>query len=402
MNNIFLMGELFCGPGGMALGAKMSAPQKSKSDDLFSISHLWGVDKDIDAIATYNANNLGEGVKCDAMDFVGLKQNSKHKTILDFDQINALAFGFPCNDFSKVGKKKGFQGKFGNLYKAGIKAIEHVNPKWFIAENVSGIHSANSGKTFIKILSELEASGEYGYNLTVNKYKFEDYGVPQYRHRYIIVGIRKDQNFIFKVPAPINQNAHISVKEALSKVYKNPIFDNDKIIHSSRIEERLLFTPPWHNAWFLDKIMTMSAQERRAELTKAPWYNKKIKALSDQDIVNRISACKLNCKRAKMSHIYRRLHPDKPSYTITGSGGGGTFVYHWEECRSLTNRERARLQSFPDSFVFKGGIQQIRKQIGMAVPPVGAKIIFDAILKTFAGINYDYVDANYKKYANVN
>jgi len=402
MSNIFFMGELFCGPGGMALGAKMSEPQKSRSDDLFSISHLWGVDKDIDAIATYDANDLGEGVMCDAMDFVNVKQSGEHKTIFDFGQVNALAFGFPCNDFSMVGKKKGSHGKFGNLYKAGIKAIEQADPKWFVAENVSGIHSANSGETFGKILSELEDSGKYGYNLTIHKYKFEDYGVPQYRHRYIIVGIRKDQNLIFKVPAPTHQNCHISVKEALSKVYETPIFDNDKIIHKSHIEERLLFTPPWKNAWFLDEILEMSVQERRKALAKAPWYNEKIKALSDQEIVSRINACKLNCTRARMSHIYRRLHPDKPSYTITGSGGGGTSVYHWEECRCLTNRERARLQSFPDSFVFKGRGPQIRKQIGMAVPPKGAKMIFDAILKTFAGINYDCVDANYKKHANLN
>jgi len=89
-----------------------------------------------------------------------------------------------------------------------------------------------------------------------------------------------------------------------------------------------------------------------------------------------------------MSHIYRRLHPDKPSYTITGSGGGGTHVYHWEECRALTNRERARLQGFPDDFSFKGPKEMVRKQIGMAVPPTGAKIIFEAILKTFAKIDY--------------
>jgi DNA (cytosine-5)-methyltransferase 1 len=63
-------------------------------------------------------------------------------------------------------------------------------------------------------------------------------------------------------------------------------------------------------------------------------------------------------------------------------------VYHWKENRALTNRERARLQTFPDSFVFSGSKESVRKQIGMAVPPKGAKIIFEAILKTFAGIKY--------------
>ena len=95
-----------------------------------------------------------------------------------------------------------------------------------------------------------------------------------------------------------------------------------------------------------------------------------------------------------MSQIYKRLNPTLPSYTITGSGGGGTHVYHWEEPRALTNRERARLQTFPDDYVFEGSKESVRKQIGMAVPCNGAKIIFEAILKTFAGIEYESMPAN--------
>ena len=83
------------------------------------------------------------------------------------------------------------------------------------------------------------------------------------------------------------------------------------------------------------------------------------------------------------------MDPDKPAYTITGSGGGGTHCYHWEEPRALTNRERARLQTFPDSYIFQGSKESVRKQIGMAVPCDGARIIFEAILKTFANEKYD-------------
>jgi DNA (cytosine-5)-methyltransferase 1 len=93
-----------------------------------------------------------------------------------------------------------------------------------------------------------------------------------------------------------------------------------------------------------------------------------------------------------MSHIYRRLEADKPAYTITGSGGGGTHVYHWEEHRALTNEERAALQTFPPDFKFIGTPEQIRKQIGMAVPTTGAKAIFEAILKTFAKVTYDSIE----------
>jgi DNA (cytosine-5)-methyltransferase 1 len=392
----FKLGELFCGPGGMALGAKLAAEkyQRQYGGDL-PIEHVWGVDRDPNAIKTYNANNLGEGIQCDATAFAENQSGCDHKTIGDFKRITALAFGFPCNDFSMVGKRKGTNGNFGLLYKAGIAAINHTNPKWFIAENVSGIHSANAGDAFRQILAELEAAGK-GYNLTVNLYKFEDYGVPQYRHRYIIVGIRKDQKVEFRIPAPTHLNNHVSVKAALTRPSADGVTGQEFTRQQPQIEERLLFTPPWRNAWYLEEMLDMSAADRRTALAEAPWYAQKIQPLSDREIIDRIEACRLHCTRARMSHIYRRLHPKKPSYTITGSGGGGTHVYHWEKCRALTNRERARLQGFPDDFDFKGQKEQVRKQIGMAVPPEGAKLIFEAILKTFAGVEYVHVPPSYQ------
>ena len=99
-------------------------------------------------------------------------------------------------------------------------------------------------------------------------------------------------------------------------------------------------------------------------------------------------------KSARMSHIYKRLDSTKPAYTVTGSGGGGTHVYHWSENRALTNRERARLQTFPDDYVFDGSKESVRKQIGMALPPDGAKVIFNAVLNSFAQVDYPSVDPN--------
>ena len=79
-------------------------------------------------------------------------------------------------------------------------------------------------------------------------------------------------------------------------------------------------------------------------------------------------------------------------YTITGSGGGGTHCYHWSEPRALTNRERARLQTFPDNYKFEGSKESVRKQIGMAVPVKGAKIILESILKTLYSVDYPSVE----------
>jgi DNA (cytosine-5)-methyltransferase 1 len=391
---IFKLGELFCGPGGLALGAGLVRNITAKNGESFSISHVWGVDKDPVAIESYK-NNIakkygGVGRCLDAMQFC-------KKEISDYKRITALAFGFPCNDFSLVGKQKGVNGQYGELYKAGIEAINKMNPYWFIAENVSGIHSANQGEAFRTILKDLKVAGGKGYNLTAHLYKFEEYGVAQYRHRFIIVGIRSDKHLTFKVPAPthgVDRIPFLTVSKAFAEIGTDAP-NTELTRQSSRVVQRLKFTPPWKNAWFLDELLKMKPKERLDILQPLPWYEKEFAGLSDYKICQMIDEARLLCTKARMSHIYKRLDKNRPSYTITGSGGGGTHVYHWEQHRALTNRERAKLQSFPDRFKFEGSKEQVRKQIGMAVPPEGAKIIFEAILKTFAKVDYKEVDSNY-------
>jgi len=240
-----------------------------------------------------------------------------------------------------------------------VRAINTHNPKWFIAENVSGLQSANGGNAFKQILNDLGLAGK-GYVLTPHLYKFEEYGVPQQRHRIVIIGIRKDLGLKFKVPAPTTKYNYVSSRQAI----ESPQIPNDAPNHeltkqSASVVERLKHIPAGENAWY-------------------------------EGIPQHL---RLNVKGARMSQIYKRLDPQKPSYTITGSGGGGTHVYHWTEHRSLTNRESARLQSFPDDFVFEGSKESARKQIGMAVPPVGAQAIISAVLKTFAGIPYEAIES---------
>jgi len=391
----FVLGELFCGPGGMALGAKLAMPVVSANGDTYSIRHAWGVDIDATAVETYNSNRLGTGIVSDALKFVSPSSAGTGRSIFDFETISGLAFGFPCNDFSLVGKQRGFQGRFGGLYKAGVEALNLANPEWFVAENVSGIHSANSGEAFREIIRSLESAGQHGYRTTVNLYRFEDYGVPQYRHRYLIVGIRRDIGFEFRVPAPTHVGRHVGAKEALERPFDGPRFNTELTRQSKTVESRLMFTPPGKNAWFLDDLVTKSGSEIQKVVRELPWYLENLSTVPESALPSLVEEARLHCTKARMSHIYRRLEPMKPSYTLTGSGGGGTHVYHWSELRALTNRERARLQGFPDEFEFKGTKEQVRKQIGMAVPPSGASVVFEAILKTMAGIDYPYTNSSF-------
>jgi len=345
------IGELFSGPGGLALGAYLA----TKTTQLFDYQHAWAVDNHEHTCKTYIRNIKGaslESVFCE--DIRTFNMNNLHTAL---GEIDGFAFGFPCNDFSTVGEQKGMNGEFGPLYTYGLKVLKIFEPDFFIAENVSGITSANKGEALKKILKDLEQAGPK-YVLTPYLYKFEEYGVPQARHRLIIVGFKKSLGIKFKPPKQTHLNKFISAKEAIEKnPISNDAFNNEKTNQSNVVVKRLSYILPGQNAW-------------NAAIPKA---------------------YQLNVKGAKLSQIYKRLEADKPSYTITGSGGGGTHVYHWSENRALTNRERARLQTFPDSFEFIGPKESIRRQIGMAVPPHGAKIIFEAIYKSLHGIEYEHI-----------
>ena len=350
--SIFRLGELFCGPGGIACGAKLADIGR----DDFKIVHAWANDYDKDTCRTYTHNicpQNPESVICGDVRKLDLST---------LGPIDALAFGFPCNDFSVVGEQKGFNGTFGPLYQYGVETLKLYKPQWFLAENVGGLASANEGSALQVILKELSGCG---YKIYPHLYKFENYGIPQARHRIIIVGIREDLPYEFAPPSTTPYE-HIdnTCKTALEvPAIPDDAYNNELTRQSAIVTERLKHIKPGQNAFTADLPEELQ----------------------------------LNVKGAKISQIYKRLDPSKPAYTVTGSGGGGTHIYHYSEPRALTNRERARLQTFPDSYQFLGSKESVRKQIGMAVPVQGAKIIFEAILKTFAGIEYPTTECNIKE-----
>ena len=346
---IFRLGELFCGPGGIAFGATNAKIENEN----YRITHQWANDYDANTCDTYRKNICPSA-----------PNTVYHEDVRKFDMsklppIDALAFGFPCNDYSVVGEQKGMDGVYGPLYSYGVKALKKFRPMWFLAENVGGLKNANDGKAFAKILAELR---DAGYKITPHLYKFEEYGIPQARHRIIIVGIRNDLDVEFRIPAT---TPYKSMDNTCRTAIEKPAIpanapNNELTKQSPIVVARLNYIKPGENAFTADLPVELQ----------------------------------LNVKGAKISQIYKRLDPNKPAYTVTGSGGGGTHIYHWSEPRALTNRERARLQTFPDTYEFVGSKESVRKQIGMAVPCKGAQIIFEAILRTFAGIGYDSVEPN--------
>jgi len=262
--------------------------------------------------------------------------------------------GFPCQDFSMIWKRPGLKGTRGNLYTYFVEAVSTIKPLAFIAENVKGLISANNGKAIEQIIADFE---ECGYEIQQNVYNFADYGAPQLRERVLIVGIRKDLNLGFSKPPATHADdkkykklgllKHVSAREALKGV-KAVKFNNEHQNIMPKTRHLLNLIPPGGNFSSIPK--------------DSPYYVK-----------------------GMISHVYRRLHPDLPSTTIIAGGGGGTWGYHFEEPRPLTNRERARLFGFPDDFIFEGSITEVRRQIGNAVPPLAFSVVIKHLFKVLKG-----------------
>ena len=237
----FRLGELFSGPGGMAKGAHLAASQFDELD----LVHAWANDLDEATCRTYLENIPGataDSVNCGDV---------KNFDIENASPIDGLAFGFPCNDFSLVGKWQGLEGNFGPLYKHGLRALNAHDPSWFVAENVGGLRSANDGEAFQKILEDLEGAGSKGYKLYPHLYQFDYYGVPQRRKRIIIVGIRKDLPVQFGIPSPeLYKSLDVSVRTALESPPIPLDAANQELTRQSEtVIKRLSHIKPGQNAF---------------------------------------------------------------------------------------------------------------------------------------------------------
>ena len=213
--------------------------------------------------------------------------------------------GFPCQDFSHAGKRKGFGSKRGNLYQSMAEVVRKTQPLIFMAENVKGLLTMNNGDAIKTIVNDFE---KLGYHVVYKLLLAADYGVPQMRERVIIIGTKKTKLPPFKHPDPLlKKESWITLGQALGD---------------------------------LEKV----------ELGKVPnhfWS----KAKKNKGQGNGLVAA------------------NKPGPTMR-SEHHGNIEYHWNGKRRLSAREAARIQSFPDDFIFYPSTSAAYKQIGNAVPPV--------------------------------
>lgn len=337
--NKFSIFSTFTGGGGLDIGFHGNFEYLGKKFKTLPFETKVAIDINTDACETLKQNKqYFKGIEAICTDI------TEHSP-LQYEpyKYDVLLGGFPCVTFSIVGKQAGVKDDLhGKLYETYAKYVEHLKPKVFLAENVKGILSANKGEAVKIIKKRFEIDG---YRLKVYLVNFADFGVPQLRERVLFIGVRNDITTDFVPPEFTHRNNHVSCIQAFENLDIN--LPNNELMSQSAKTKRMLEAIP-EGGNFKDLPDDL-----------------KIKGL--------------------MSNIYRKLDRNKPSYTLIASGGGGTWHYHYQEPRALTNRERARLQSFPDDHIFKGSNTEIRRQIGNAVPPVGIYPFADRIASVLKG-----------------
>ena len=324
--------SIFSGCGGLDLGFHMEG-----------FKTVWANDFAEWAVASFR-ENLGEVIHYGDITKINPYTDN---TIPDCDLVLG---GFPCQDFSVIWKQPGLNGKRGGLYRHFLEFVDAKKPKAFVAENVKGLLTANKHKAIETIIHDFENIVP-GYIVKPHLYNFAEYGVPQFRERVLIVGIRIDTGFDFKHPKPTHGPngflPYVTAGQALEGALSVP-YNNEPITCKDKTRQMLELIPEGGNFTDIPK--------------DHPLYVK-----------------------GMISHVYRRIHRNEPAKTIIAAGGGGTWGYHYPEPRPLTNRERARLQSFPDDFRFMGNITEVRRQIGNAVPPVGVRAVAKRLMPLFTG-----------------
>lgn len=338
--------SLFSGCGGMDFGVESAGGHVIFSNDVLA-----------DACKTLEKYFPGADIRNE--DIAGIET---------FPDADVVVGGYPCQSFSMAGNRDPEKDERTNLYKQFLRVISIVRPKYFVAENVSGLKQLSSG-TFLK--EQVDAYGKAGYNVSYQVLNARDYGVPQSRKRLFIVGVRKDLNQAFEFPAPTHGKRTKALGPLLPYASHGDAIKGLPLWPDGEFYERP-HDPEGHFSWY---YMSRNRKAKWAE----PAYT----------VV------------ANWRHI--TLHPASPVMTLTWSNLADGWKQRWdfsdqyehleadpkrktlEKARRLSWRECARIQTFDAKFVPVGDTASKFTQIGNAVPPTLAKAIFTHLF-TGAGL----------------
>ena len=323
--------SLFSGCGGKDLGMIGGFSFLGKYYGKNNIEVVFANDIVQHACDSYN-QNLGHSIKCCDIREI----NEKNLPYADI-----VIGGFPCQDFSVAGNRKGFENtERGTLYLEMKRVISAVKPKVFVAENVEGLTNLNGTSTLDKIIDDFKSEG---YNVEYHLFNAADYGVPQIRKRVIIIGIRRDLKESAMIPYPLpvcskEEGTWITSEMAIDDLWE--LMDTGIVPNQT--------TKDYSKAKFMEHGRGQG--------------NCRIKSYLPSPTIR-------SEHHGNIEGHYRCV--------------GGIETEDRTKWRRLSIRECARLQSFPDSYVWKCSASSAYKEIGNAVPPVFAWYIFRALRMYF-------------------
>ncbi len=330
--------DLFSGCGGLSKGFL---------DAGFDV--VLGVDNDAPSLETFRANHGGSKIlNADLFDKNAIKEIKKAAG----NNVDVLVGGPPCQGFSLTGTRN-FNDKRNRLYLSFIEAVKELKPKAFLIENVPGLVRMYDGAIKDEIIKRLS---DMGYTVEWKILSAADYGVPQLRTRAVFVGLRKQYGkFVFPKPTNTPEN-YVTSSDAISDL---PSLEKDMGEEKSEYKKSPLTD--------YQKKMRKNAKHLYNHVsTKHTDMVKSVIALVPEGGNHKDLPPGVGTSR-KFNEAWTRYHSKKPSKTIDT---GHRNHFHYKYNRIPTVRENARLQSFPDDFVFSGTRTQQNRQVGNAVPPI--------------------------------
>ena len=338
-NKKFTVVDLFSGCGGLSKGFL---------DAGYDV--ILGVDNDNPSLKTFEANHGSSKVL--NTDLFNKKAIKEIRKVTGGKKIDVLVGGPPCQGFSLTGTRN-FDDKRNRLYLSFIEAVKELKPKAFLIENVPGLVRLYDGTIKNEIMKRLS---DLGYTIEWKILCAADFGIPQVRTRVVFVGLRKQYGkFVFPKPTNTPEN-YVSSSEAISDL---PSLENDLG------QEQCEYTKaPLTN--YQKKMRKNAKYLHNHVATKHTDMVKSVISLVPEGGNYKDLPTGVGTSR-KFNEAWTRYHSKKPSKTIDT---GHRNHFHYKYNRIPTIRENARLQSFPDDFIFIGTRTQQNRQVGNAVPPI--------------------------------
>lgn len=366
--------SLFCGAGGCSLGFQNAGYQIVYASDI-----------DQSAIETYRYNF--ENTYSEVKDIRELDcQELLNKLSLKSGELDFLIGGPPCQGFSTAGMRF-WDDPRNILLKEYVRCLNELKPKWFLMENVEGLLTSKKGEY---IFETAKAFVDLGYSIRIEKVYSQEYGVPQRRKRVFIVGNRLNIDFVFPEPVycatgKIFRNSPMTVNESLENLPLPSDKLGGRVKYPKVIKENKLFDYYRSKSGYISDHYSPEITGIQLERIKRLKQGQTMKDLPDElqhesfkrRANRRVMDGTPTEKRGGPPVGLKRLMANQPCLTIT-SAATREFI-HPTQNRPLTIRECARIQTFPDDFIFLGSQNQKIRQIGNAIPPLLAQYFAEYI-----------------------